>query len=212
VTDLRLRDAERRFHALGTIESESALLQERLRLGRVPWIRVMAAAYAAHQPSCELLAAAGLPVPPLLRAAALSDRVERRRWKKLMRQLSKASLVDAARATLAVALEVGVGRAEQRACDEGLEVVGRWCVDPDRDPQAAVEALGLAHEVRLAGRLPSWQALVALLEAVTTRDLDYLWRTAGVIGSAATLAANRDDGRIDQVVRRVLVREALGPS
>lgn len=210
MTDLRLRDAERRFRALGTIESEAALVQERLRLGLLPWIRVTAAAYAGHEPSRELLAAAGLPVPPVLRAAALTERAERRRWKKLVRHLSKVALVDAARAALAIALEVGVGRGEQRACADGLAAVKRWCADADRDPGPVLVALDHLRQVRLAGRLPSWHALVSLLEAAATRDVDYGFRVASVIAAAAAIAAGRDDGEVERVVRRVLVRDALG--
>jgi hypothetical protein len=210
MTDLRLRDAERRFRALGTIESEAALMQERLRLGLLPWIRVTVAAYAGHEPSRGLLAAAALPAPPVLRAGALIDRAEQRRWKRLVRHLSKVALVDAARAALTVALEVGVGRGEQRACACGLEAVRRWVADPDHDPRPALAVLDRLRQVRLAGRLPSWHALVSLLEAATTRDDDHVFRVASALAAAATIAAGRDDGEVDRVMRRRLVRDALG--
>lgn len=210
MTDLRLRDAERRFRALGTIESEAALVQERLRLGLLPWLRVTVAAYAGHEPSRELLATAGLPVPPVLRAGALIDRAEQRRWKKLVRHLSKVALVDAARAALAAALEVGVGRGEQRACADALEAVRRWVAAPGHDPVPVLVVLDRLRQVRLAGRLPSWHALVSLLEAAATRDVDYVFRVASVLAAAAAIAAGQDEGEVERIMRRILVRDALG--
>lgn len=208
MTDLRLRDAERRFHALGTIEAEAAFMHERLRLGRDSWSRVQTAAYLDHEPSRLLLSQAGVPVPPLLQASALHGWTAKRRWKKLVRPLSQAALVDAARAALAIGIW---RRGDCAGIAERLEVVNAWCrADGGRDPRPVLSLLEQLRENTLARRQrPAWAALLGLFEAITTVEVDYIHRIASVLVTATSLA-RQYQGELDEGVREILLRDALG--
>lgn len=56
MSDQKLRDLERRFRETGSLGDEAAYLQERVRAGILPRVRVELAAYCGHEPAKRAMA------------------------------------------------------------------------------------------------------------------------------------------------------------
>ena len=204
MSDQKLRELERRWRETGSLEDEVSLLRERVRTGRLPLLRLQAAARLEYPPATTALDNQAAPS-----------------LEEALTELGKEAWVRLGRATLRAGLPDWDGVSADRRPHEALAIVNSWLTCRSARDQARRQAGEFMREAQyVAGAAPAvhgpagWVLRVALAVASTVWSTNR--RVASQTEKALLVAAARGDDEPDGGVEHGLrhlraVQEDLVP-